>query len=118
VTPPNSPSSNAVILERIEGIRCDVGELKGILSAHMADERRAREEYLVEHAATVGKVDAAHRRLDVLEPMVTEMRTTISRLEKATLENTAAQKLTNKILAFIASAIGIWLINLFLGLIK
>jgi len=108
----------SVVLERIEGIRCDISELKGTLNAHMADERRAREEYLVDHAAVTSKADAAHRRLDELEPTVKAMKDTIAKLERATLENTAAQKLQTAILAFIASAIGLWLINQFLGLLK
>lgn len=110
--------NTAVILERLEGLRCDVSEVKGIMSAHMADERKARDEYLVEHAAVNSKVDAAHRRLDQLEPDVKSMKDTISKLEKAMTENTTAQRIQTAILAFIASAIGLWLINQFLGLLK
>ena len=110
-------SGNAVILERIEGLRCDMSELKGILNAHMADERKAREEYLVDHAAVVQKADAAHRRLDVIEPIVTELQRGMAQNNKQLESMNVKLGYVVAILGTIGTAVGLWLIGQLLGML-
>lgn len=123
MTPPTN-TSNAVILERVEGVRCDLAKIDTLMTTHIEQERKAREAYLIEHASVVQKADAAHRRLDVLEPTVMKLQEGMTKLEKATEANTAAQKAQTirlnwifSVLTFIAAAIGTWLISQILGLL-
>jgi hypothetical protein len=114
----SNQSSNAVVLERIDGLRCDVSEVKGILSGHIADERKVRETYLVDHADVVAKADAAHRRLDLIEPIVIELQRNVqtNNVQLAAMNQKLGYVIT--ILAFIGMALGAWLIGQFLGLIS
>jgi hypothetical protein len=108
---------NTVVLERIEGLRCDVSEVKGILAGHIADERKARENYLVDHAEVKAKADAAHRRLDTIEPIVMDLQRSVAtnNVQLTAMNQKLGYVIT--ILAFIGMTIGAWLIGQFLGLI-
>lgn len=117
-------SSNAVILERVEGIRCDLAKIDTLMTTHIEQERKAREAYLIEHAAVVQKADAAHRRLDVLEPTVLKLQETINYLRDATKANTEAQKAQTQrlsmiftALAFICTVVFGWVLNQILSLL-
>lgn len=64
---PTSGTSNAVVIERVENLRCDVAEIKTTLADYIResrerDEKRERELIIIGH-----KVETAHARIDSLD---------------------------------------------------
>lgn len=118
MTPAGAPSGNAVVLERIEGLRCDIAEIKATTNQHMAEDRKAREAYLVEHSNVVQKADAAHRRLDVIEPIVMELQRSVQTNNNQLEALNAKMAALIKIVVFIGTGIGAWLLGQILGLIR
>lgn len=63
---------NETIIERLKGIQEDVAEIKADLRAYNEREVAFQRHYEREHQIVLGKAEAAHRRIDGLEPKVAE----------------------------------------------
>lgn len=108
----------AVVIERIDRLTDAIAQLDSSMAAHMEQDRKNREAYLVDHAVVEQSTRAAHSRLDKLEPVVDELR----RAVQANATQTAAISQRLGLLVAIVSPIGlgvvVWLVEQLLGLIK
>lgn len=110
--------SNAVILERVEVLRCDVVALTSLFAKHAEEERKSREAALIDRMRVENEVKQASHRLDTVEPK-------LDNLEKSMVSyNTNLNRLIDQVrimtavLAFIGFGVGSWLITQVLSLIK
>lgn len=113
-----SSVSNAVLLERLEALRCDIQALAADQAAHLAADRVARDSYLVDSAAVVARVEAAHRRLDSVEPVVATLRDSVAALALSLASLNSKMSAVVGLLVFIGSVVGAWLVGRFLGLLS
>lgn len=113
MTPSASPANNQVILERIDAMRADVAELKGLFQQHTATQIAFERESAVVRADHESKLIAAHRRLDDLEKRDKERSDQIDALRAA------VQPLiyTNKILTWLAVLLGGSIVTLIISIV-
>src|SRR4030042_651328 len=100
--------NQGVILERIDGIKCDLAEVRGMISELTRDYRNFRESYTKEHIPLTLQAEAAHRRLDEHKVEHNEIETEIEELKK----QLAPVIIWGKIIGFIGSAVMLSMIAL------
>lgn len=105
---PDKPSELAVILERIDFLRDDIGELKKSVICLENNYASLRHEYAVEHVRVVDKADAAHKRLDIHEQKIEAIVSTLDRMERAM----SPLITTNRLILWIGGIFGVSIITL------
>lgn len=108
MTIPSEPT-NGVLAEMIKGVREDVGEVKTTMH-RLEDSDRVR---IAENAQLSAKVDAAHRRIDILVHDFDNLKAVVDAINK-TLPNLVT---AYRVGIFIMSALGVSIIALIWSLI-
>jgi len=116
-TSPRTPSraTSDVVVERLAYLQKDVTELKTSFSCFSGQLERLERTYLVEHEKLVGKVDSANARIDsalvdikLQNDRVKELTNNVDALERSV----SPLVTSNKIMAWIGSALGLSVIAL------
>lgn len=118
--PRTTPSSNAIIIERLNALACDTAEIKNKLDKHEEAQTTFRIDYEVRHANLEKKTEAAHARMDVFEKDLNKEREARAALEKSVKEVTdkIGPLLTQaKIVNWIAVILGTSIITLIWGIL-
>jgi septal ring factor EnvC (AmiA/AmiB activator) len=105
---PRTSNNLAVILERIEGIRCDVAKLVNDLAGYAKAQNDFRVEYEQRHAALEKKVQAADSKVDEHEKDLKELKEVVAKLD-ATVKALAFQA---KIVSWVGTMFGASMIAL------
>ena len=100
-TPTIKPNID-VILEKIEGVRCDTNEIKDTVHRTAEKFEGFQINYAAAHERVVNRTDEAHKRIDELERIVTEQGRQLMSLTKAI----APLVTSNKILVWFAAGCG------------
>ncbi len=108
-------SQNAVIIERLDSIRGDIGELKAVLTEVNAWRNDFQAHYATAHAELDHKSNRAHLRVDEIERRAGELDRRTEENMKAirSLENAIQPMIyTNRILAWLGGLLGVSMIAL------
>lgn len=116
--PPLTQHNGAVLGEKIDRLMDAFAKLECSVTEHIELERRNREQYLVDHAKVEQTAQAAHSRLDRLEPVVEELRRAVQTNERQTATMNQRLGLIVAILSPIGLAVLYWLIQQILTLVK
>ncbi len=113
--PPSQPTSpsNGVLLERLENVACDVREVRDTLNAHATREQEFEKSYIRSHEQIVANCDQNTKRIDRLEGQLASLSHTIDELQRAVQPLIA----TNKILTWLAIALGGSIVALIWGIL-
>lgn len=102
-----SRPNNEVLLERVENLRCDTGEIKEAVKELSGKVENLLLNYGLNHEKVVNRTEDAHRRIDDLEKIVKSQGEQLLKLSKS-IEPLVT---SNKILVWIAGGFGLLLIG-------
>jgi hypothetical protein len=108
-----TPSSNAIIIERLNALACDTAEIKNKLDKHEEAQNNFRIDYEIRHAAIEKKSDTAHLRLDETNKRMERLEQEINALKEAV----RPLVLQAKILGWLAIALGSSVVALIWGIL-
>ncbi len=110
--PPNQPG-NAVLLERIENVRCDVNALTSQIEKHIELRQEFLTAYTRAHTALEEKTLHAHGRIDKIETQIGLLTNQVSALEKS------IQPLVfmSKVLSWLSVVLGTSIVALIWGIL-
>ena len=83
-TDPDIAQNMAIIAERMTAARADIAEIKTSQKCSEARGRTFEKTYIAEHAKVTSAVEAAHRRLDLQDVKIAEIKTELFELTKTT----------------------------------
>lgn len=106
-------TNQQVILERIEAVKCDLAEVRGMISELTRDYRSFREAYTKENVPLSLQAAAAHRRLDEHKEVHAKLEVQVEELKK----QLTPLVLWGKVVAFVGSAVMLSVIALIWSLI-
>lgn len=80
--PPTPSTSNSTILTMLEGLRCDIAELKATIAEIANNYQTFRIDYTRAHADVDNSAKAAHKRLDDHEKRIEKVEETVGKIDK------------------------------------
>ncbi len=110
---PSAQPGNAVLLERIENVRCDVQELGGLMRSHVDSQQKFEKDYVQAHTELDTKASSAHLRIDKIETSIATLSAQLGTLEKS------VQPLVvmSKMLGWLAMLLGTSIVALIWGIL-
>jgi outer membrane murein-binding lipoprotein Lpp len=105
-------ASAGVILERIDQLRCDVGNLSGRFDALSAGVEQFKLTYTAEHIKLVDQAVSAHKRIDDHDRRLEAMEAVLRAEQLSAAEISHQVKQMKAILVWVGTAVGVLVITL------
>jgi hypothetical protein len=106
-------TNNAIIIERLEALACDMLEIKASLKEYQQSSVKFLVDFEIRYAAVDNKAGAAHTRLDKHDAEITAM--TKSQAETARMVTSLV--LQSKVINFVGAGLGVSIIALIWGIL-
>ena len=110
---PPQPTSNAVLLERIENIIEKVDELAGDIRCNNGEFVKFAREYAGAHTQVVNSTEQAHKRIDELKTRMDALELSVKKMT----DSIHPLIYTNKILTWLAGVLGVSIVALIWSII-
>jgi hypothetical protein len=110
-------NNGGAILERLDGLRCDMATMSGRLDELSRGFNQSQVSYAAEHVRIVEQATAAHRRVDILESKTAAIEARVNGIEHLLAGIQSRLSVLVAIMGFVGVAIGGWLITQFLRII-
>ena len=110
---PPSQISNAVLLEKINNVLKEVGDMAGDIKCNANDFAKFANEYAGAHVKVVERADNAHSRIDELNKRVDALDAAMKKLT----DSIHPLIYTNKILTWLAGVLGVSIVALIWSII-
>ena len=110
---PPQPISNAVLLEKINNVLKEVGDMAGDIKCNANDFAKFANQYAGEHVKVVERADNAHTRIDELKLRMDALELSMKKLT----DSIHPLIYTNKILTWLAGVLGVSIVALIWSII-